>query len=146
MEIDIKYFDELSTTELYEILRLRSEVFVVEQDCVYQDVDNKDMKALHIIGKSEGKIVAYARCFKPGDYFEEAAIGRVIVDYNHRKHGYGHEITDAAILAIKERFDTERIKLSGQTYLVIFYESHGFKTVGDRYMEDGIPHIAMVKS
>ncbi len=146
MEIEIKTFEELTTNQLYEILQLRSEVFVVEQDCVYQDVDGKDERALHILGIEEGKLVAYARCFERGDYFDEASIGRVLVRENYRKLGYGHEITKASIKAIKTKYKADKIKISAQTYLVIFYESHGFKTVGDRYLEDGIPHIAMIRA
>ncbi|MDT0642705.1 GNAT family N-acetyltransferase [Zunongwangia sp. F363] len=146
MEIEIKEFPDLNLEELYEILQLRSEIFVVEQDCVYQDIDGKDQKALHILGKKEGKIVAYTRCFDNGFYFEEAAIGRVLVKMEERKYGYGHKIMQASIAAIKERFKTENIKLSAQQYLIKFYESHGFSTTGEGYLEDGIPHIAMVKT
>lgn len=146
MEIEIKTFEELTSKQLYEVLQLRCEVFVVEQDCVYQDVDGKDERALHILGYEEGLLVAYARCFQSGDYFDEASIGRVLVRENYRKMGYGHEITKAAINAIKTKYKADKIKISAQTYLVIFYESHGFKTTGDRYLEDGIPHIAMVRA
>lgn len=145
MEITVKTFDELTTYELYELLQLRTEVFVVEQDCVYQDLDGKDTKALHIIGKKGEKIIAYTRCFKPGIYFEEASIGRVVVDQKHRKFMLGHEIMKASIEAIKDHYKTEKIKLSAQTYLMHFYESLGFQAVGEGYLEDGIPHIAMVK-
>lgn len=146
MEIEIKTFEELTSKQLYEVLQLRCEVFVVEQDCVYQDVDGKDERALHVLGYEEGLLVAYARCFQSGDYFDEASIGRVLVRENYRKMGYGHEITKAAINAIKTKYKADKIKISAQTYLVIFYESHGFKTTGDRYLEDGIPHIAMVRA
>jgi len=146
MEIEVKNFEELSTNELYAILQLRSEVFVVEQDCVYQDIDGKDERALHIMGWENGILVAYTRCFQAGDYFDEASIGRVLVRENYRKMGYGHAITKASIEAIKTNFKADKIKLSAQVYLVIFYESHGFKTFGDRYMEDGIPHIAMLRA
>lgn len=145
MNISIKKFNELSLNELYQILQLRSEVFVVEQDCVYQDIDGKDDKALHIIGEVNGEIVAYTRCFDKGFYFEEAAIGRVVVKDNQRKYGYGHQIMKASIEAIKDHFGTENIKLSAQQYLIKFYESHGFTSIGEGYLEDGIPHIAMVK-
>ncbi|WP_432412315.1 GNAT family N-acetyltransferase [Rasiella sp. SM2506] len=144
MEITVKTFEELTLNELHDILQLRSEVFVVEQDCVYQDIDGKDQKALHVIGKKEGKIVAYTRCFEPGIYFEEAAIGRVVVAVKERKYGFGHDVMKASILAIKKRYHTESIKLSAQTYLIKFYESHNFVTTGEEYLEDGIPHIAMV--
>ncbi|HBC04441.1 MAG TPA: GNAT family N-acetyltransferase [Aequorivita sp.] len=146
MEIEVKNFEELSTNELYAILQLRSEVFVVEQDCVYQDIDGKDERALHIMGWENGILVAYTRCFQAGDYFDEASIGRVLVRENYRKMGYGHAITKASIEAIKTNFKADKIKISAQVYLVIFYESHGFKTFGDRYMEDGIPHIAMLRA
>lgn len=146
MEFEIKTFDQLGAQELYDILRLRSEVFVVEQDCVYQDIDNKDQKALHILGKEDGLLVAYARCFDAGVYFEEAAIGRILVRENYRRLGYGHEITKTAIRAVKSKFKADKIKISAQTYLVIFYEHHGFKTIGDRYLEDGIPHVAMIRA
>ena len=145
MKISIKTFNELSTSELYHILQLRSEVFVVEQDCVYQDIDGKDDKALHIIGKENEEVVAYTRCFDKGFYFKEASIGRVVVKEDKRKYGYGHQIMTASIQAIKERFSTNHIKLSAQQYLVKFYESHGFETEGEGYLEDGIPHIAMKK-
>ncbi|MGM0933661.1 MAG: GNAT family N-acetyltransferase [Bacteroidota bacterium] len=144
LEVLIKTFEELSINELYQILQLRSEVFVVEQDCVYQDIDGKDQKALHILGYKDDVLVAYTRCFEQGFYFEEAAIGRVIVKENYRKFGYGHEILEASIKAIEERYKTTRIKLSAQQYLIDFYESHGFNTTGEGYLEDGIPHIAMV--
>jgi len=145
MKISVKKFSELTVDELYDLLQLRSEVFVVEQDCVYQDIDGKDRKALHIIGKKNGKIVAYSRCFAPGIYFHEAAIGRVVVVTGERKYGYGHDIMKASIEAINKIYKTEAIKLSAQTYLIKFYESHRFKSIGEGYLEDGIPHIAMVK-
>jgi len=146
LEVLIKSFSELTTTELYEILRLRSEVFVVEQDCVYQDVDNKDQKALHVIGFKNNKVVAYTRIFKPGDYFKNASIGRVVVAKNERTYGYGHVIIKHSITAIKNYFKENTIKISAQTYLKKFYESHNFKKVGEEYLEDGIPHIGMVKN
>ena len=145
LEIEVKKFSELNLTELYDILQLRSEVFVVEQDCVYQDIDGKDEAALHIIGYKNEKIVAYTRCFEPGYYFEEAAIGRVVVKDSERKFGYGHEIMKASDQAIQQYFQTSNIKLSAQQYLIKFYESHGYQTTGEGYLEDGIPHIAMVK-
>src|SRR5690606_17168720 len=145
MNIEIKSFHDLSLEYLYKVLQLRSQVFVVEQDCVYQDIDGKDQKALHILGFENTELVAYTRCFKPGDYFEQASIGRVIVKENFRKYGYGHEIMKASLKAILERFETTSIKLSAQQYLTAFYESHGFQQTGEGYLEDGIPHIAMIK-
>jgi ElaA protein len=145
LEVFTKSFSELTITELYEILRLRSEVFVVEQDCVYQDIDMKDQKALHVIGFKNNKVVAYTRIFKPGDYFKYASIGRVVVDLNERKFGYGHIIINHSIIAIEKIFNESIIKISAQTYLKKFYESHGFSKIGEEYLEDGIPHIGMLK-
>lgn len=145
MEIIVKTFNKLSLQELYKILQLRAEVFVVEQNCVYQDIDGKDGKALHIMGFQNNELVAYTRCFKPGDYFEMASIGRVIVKENYRQYGYGHEIMKASLSEIEKRFSTTEIKLSAQQYLTKFYETHGFLSTGKGYLEDGIPHIAMIK-
>jgi ElaA protein len=143
MNFITKNFKELTTKELYNILQLRSEVFVVEQDCVYQDVDYKDQKALHIFGFKNDKIVAYTRIFKPGDYFENASIGRVVVAEIERKFGFGHKIMKASITAIKTHFKVDKITISAQKYLKKFYESHRFIQVGEEYLEDGIPHIRM---
>jgi len=145
LDISIKTFNELSLDELYYLLQLRSEVFVVEQGCVYQDVDGKDQKALHIIGKKDNSIIAYTRIFKPGDYFKEASIGRVVVSEKARHLKYGHQLMEASIKAVETSFHTKEIKLSAQKYLEKFYNNLGFKTIGDSYLEDGIPHIAMVK-
>lgn len=146
MEIKILKFEEFSVKEIYEVLKLRCEVFVVEQDCVYQDLDGKDNKALHVLGYEDGLLIAYARCFDAGIYFEAAAIGRILVRDNYRKLGYGHQITKAAIKVVHTKLKADKIKLSAQTYLVTFYETHGFKTIGERYLEDGIPHIGMIKA
>ncbi len=145
LKLSSKKFEELSLTELYAILQLRSEIFVVEQNCVYQDIDGKDAEALHIIGKKDGKIVAYARCFAPGFYFQEAAIGRVLVSEKERKQEFAHQLMEASLQAIKEVYQTTTVKLSAQQYLTKFYEKHGFVITGKGYLEDGIPHIAMRK-
>lgn len=145
LDISVKTFNQLTLDELYYVLQLRSEVFVVEQDCVYQDVDGKDQNALHIIGKNNNIIIAYTRIFKPGDYFKEASIGRVVVSENMRYLKYGNQIMVASINTIETSFKTSKIKLSAQKYLEKFYTSLGFKTIGESYLEDGIPHIAMIK-
>lgn len=142
----VKTFEELTKQELYDLLQLRSAVFVVEQDCVYQDLDGKDTKALHVLGFKSDKLVAYTRIFGPGVYFEQASIGRVIVAKNERRHDYGNQIMKASINAIKERFNETTIKISAQCYLDKFYTNLGFKAIGDTYLEDGIPHISMIKS
>ncbi|EAQ42798.1 MULTISPECIES: GNAT family N-acetyltransferase [unclassified Polaribacter] len=139
----VKSFSELNTTELYSILQLRSEVFVVEQDCVYQDIDFKDQKALHVLGYKNDVLIAYTRIFKPGDYFDNSSIGRVLVKETERKFNYGHQIMKASLKAIKEYYKVDKITISAQKYLKKFYESHGFYQVNDEYLEDGIPHIRM---
>jgi len=145
LEWKIKRFEALSLNELYNLLQLRSEVFVVEQNCVYQDIDGKDKKALHLMGEFEGKIVAYARLFDSGDYFENASIGRVVVGTNHRDKKWGHDLMREAIAAIEHHFKTIKITISAQLYLQKFYESHGFVTTSEVYLEDDIPHIQMKK-
>ena len=146
MEFIIKYFDELTIHELYGILQLRSEVFVVEQDCVYQDLDFKDQKSLHVFGYKNDKIVAYTRIFKPGDYFDNASIGRVIIAKSERKFGFGHDLIKASIDVIKTEFKVDKITISAQLYLKKFYQMHHFFQVGEGYLEDGIPHIRMIKN
>lgn len=145
LHISVKKFQELSNTELYGILQLRSQVFVVEQQCVYQDLDDKDQKALHVIGHNEGNVVAYTRIFKPGDYVETASIGRVVVRASERKYGYGKEIMKASIQAVEECFSEKIIHVSAQLYLERFYHELGFEQIGKGYLEDGIPHIAMLR-
>lgn len=145
LDIKVKTFEEFTTQELYDVLQLRSEVFVVEQDCVYQDIDGKDLKAIHIIGYKNNKVVAYARVFKPGYYFEESSIGRVVVKENEREFKYGYDIMKASIEAIKTHYNETKIKISAQTYLKRFYNNLEFYEVGEEYLEDGIPHVAMIR-
>jgi len=146
LHIKIKLFSELSTQELYDLLQLRSEVFVVEQDCAYQDVDGKDHNALHVLGYKQDKLIAYTRIFKPELYFKEASIGRVVVVKHERQSNYGYAIMKASIKAIKDHYNETTIKISAQTYLKKFYNNLGFKIVGEEYLEDGIPHIGMIKN
>ena len=141
----IKRFNELSTHELYTVLQLRAEVFVVEQDCVYQDLDNKDLDAYHVLGVLDTKIVAYARIFKPGDYFLESSIGRIVVKKEFRKFQYGYQLVQNSILFIENNLQQNTILISAQSYLTKFYNSLGFTQVGEEYLEDGIPHIKMLK-
>ena len=143
IQFKIKPFKELSTTELYEILQLRSEVFVVEQNCVYQDIDGKDQKAIHVLGYYEGVLAAYSRLFKPQEYFSDSSIGRVIVKASHRDKKFGHDLMRISIESIQDLFQETNITISAQLYLQKFYEGHGFVTVGESYLEDDIPHIEM---
>lgn len=148
MEINwkIKRFAALSLAELYQVLQLRSEVFVVEQNCVYQDIDGKDEKALHVIGEIDGEVAAYSRLFGKGDYFNESSIGRVVVSPKHRDKKLGHDLMRESIGAIESHFETSEITISAQLYLKKFYEGHGFVAVGQPYLEDDIPHIRMEKN
>lgn len=143
----IKNFDALTREELYEILRLRSEIFVVEQNCAFQDIDEKDFCALHLFlkGKKNNNIIAYARLFQPGDYYFQASIGRVAVKLEHRREGLGHHLMNKAIEEIDKNFHTKPIKIGAQLYLKDFYEQHGFKQIDEEYIEDGILHIHMLR-
>ena len=142
-QFKIKPFNDLSVDELYQALQLRSDVFIVEQNCVYPDVDGKDSKALHLLGTFEGSIVAYARLFAPGYYFDNASIGRVVINANYRDRKWGHSLMQAAISGIKDYYGQDVITISAQLYLKKFYEGHGFIQEGDEYLEDDIPHIRM---
>lgn len=143
LQFEIKPFKRLSAQELYSILQLRSKVFVVEQNCVYQDIDGKDAKALHVIGIYEGNVVAYARLFQAGDYFDATSIGRVVVDPDCRDKKWGHDLMRQAIAGIEKYYQTSQITISAQQYLKNFYESHGFTQTSEMYLEDDIPHIEM---
>lgn len=146
LNFKIKRFNELSTKELYSLLQLRSEVFVVEQNCVYQDIDGKDEKAIHIIGYFQNELVAYSRLFNKDDYFKNASIGRVVVRSKHRDKSFGHELMNASIKAINNIFNETTIEISAQEYLQKFYETHGFIKISEVYLEDDIPHIRMKKA
>ncbi|TRX35955.1 GNAT family N-acetyltransferase [Flavobacterium restrictum] len=139
----IKPFEALTVHELYDTLQLRSLVFVVEQNCVYLDLDGKDKQALHLLGEFDGKIVAHARLFEPGISFDNASIGRVIVDPKQRDQKWGHDLMREAIAGIATHFDQTKITIGAQLYLKKFYESHGFVQTSDMYLEDDIEHIEM---
>ena len=143
--IVVKTFCELNNQELYQILRLRSEVFVVEQDCVYQDLDNKDQISIHIFQKKKNVIVAYTRIFKSGDYYKNASIGRVVVLKKYRGKELGKKIMIYSIEYIKNKLKENKIELSAQKYLEKFYKDLGFYKIGKDYLEDGIPHQRMIK-
>ena len=136
-------FNELTVQQLYDMLQLRSEVFVVEQDCVYQDIDGYDDKAYHVLFYDQNILVAYSRILPPGTYFDELSIGRVIVKESHRKLKLGHQLMDTSIEFSLKVYSSSIIKISAQQYLIKFYESHGFHIHGEGYLEDGIPHIGM---
>lgn len=141
MEWKLKKFDELSPDELYEILRLRAEVFVVEQDCVYQDLDGKDKCAYHLFLQDNNLMVAVLRILPENVSYKDPAIGRVIVKRSYRRRGIAKKMMIKAIDFIINDLGKRRIKLSGQTYLCDFYTDLGFRKVSDQYLEDGIPHF-----
>lgn len=144
MTFIFKHFSELSTDELYDILQLRAEIFVVEQDCVYNDIDGLDKNAVHQFLKKDDEIVAYSRLLKPGTRFPHYSIGRVIVAQSERGTGLGIQMMEEAKQFILNNWQAEKIKISAQKYLRNFYEDLGFKIVTDEYLEDGIPHFGMI--
>ena len=140
----VKHFDALYVSELYDIISLRDLVFVVEQKCIYQDADGRDKFAFHLMGfGTDGILLAYCRLFAPGLVYLEASIGRVVTHPLVRGTGLGKELMREAILQVKELYNTECIRISGQLYLKKFYESLGFQAFGEVYLEDDIEHISM---
>lgn len=146
MQVEIRTFEELSKQELYELLKLRAEIFVVEQDCVYNDLDNRDQYAIHVLGKQNEEIVAYSRILPENTRFKEMSIGRVVVSSSQRGKNLGKEIMNECINYIyNELMDSDKqIRISAQCYLNKFYAELGFITVSNEYMEDGIPHVEMI--
>ena len=145
MKTVLKHFHELTIQELYNILQLRSEVFVVEQNCIYQDIDGKDQKAVHIFIKENKNVLAYSRLFNEGEYFENPSIGRVVVKKEKRGTELGKKIMVEGAKYIKETFTNKKIEISAQKYLKDFYSELGYEFTGNEYLEDGIPHIRMIK-
>lgn len=145
MKILVKPFHALTTEELYALLQLRSEIFVVEQQCIYLDMDGADALALHVMGYEQGKLAAYTRIFRAGDNMELPSIGRVAVQKKFRGQGRGYEIMKASLTAIESEFGEKEVAISAQTYLIEFYNDLGFKKIGDIYLEDDIPHIKMIR-
>ena len=142
MQSVVKRFQELTVDELYAILRLRSAVFVVEQNCVYQDIDDVDQEAWHVYIKDGEEIVGYARVIEKGKRLDEVSIGRVISLY--RRKGIGSKVMELAKSVAKEKFGATKIKIGAQIQARPFYEQIGFKPVSKQYLEDGIPHIYMI--
>ncbi|GAB2618171.1 GNAT family N-acetyltransferase [Belliella aquatica] len=141
----LKTFHELNVDELYDLLRLRSEVFVVEQNCVFLDLDDKDQKCFHLLLYQENELVAYTRIVPAGLSYEEVAIGRVVSSPAFRGKGLGRKVMELTLEACYQLFGSCDIRLGAQTYALGFYESLGFKSDGEIYDEDGIEHIEMVR-
>jgi ElaA protein len=146
MEINWRcvFFDALSVQELYAVILLRIEVFSIEQQCIYQDLDKKDYHCYHLMGFREDTLVAYARILPPGIAFSEASIGRVVTSREVRGKGAGRALLAKAIPTARELFGPGPLRIGAQLYLKKFYESFGFVTAGDIYLEDAIPHIGMI--
>jgi ElaA protein len=144
MEWKIKKFDELSSRELYDILQQRVDVFVVEQNCAYAEIDGKDVDAYHLFAVDDGKVAAYTRILLPGVSFDEVSIGRVLVNMGYRGEGLGQELMKKTMGFVTEELKEKSIRISAQEYLLEFYLSLGFEEASDVYIEDGIPHMDMV--
>ena len=139
-------FEGLSAFDLYAVLQLRSEIFVVEQACVFQDIDGTDAQALHVLGSVKGALVAYARCFPAGVKFAEASLGRVATRASMRGTGAGHALVSQAIACVLAQWGPQDIRIGAQAKLEDFYRQHGFEVAGPPYLEDGIAHIDMLRA
>ena len=143
MEKLIKQFNELTTRQLFDIYKLRSVVFVVEQNCPYQDVDDKDLEAYHVMFYEKNDLVAYSRILPPGHSYSAPRIGRVVVSPDLRKADNGTKLMQFCLAKTNELFKDQEIVISAQTYLLNFYTGLGFKAEGEEYLEDDIPHVKM---
>lgn len=141
----LKAFVELSNYELYEVLKLRSKVFVVEQNCVFLDMDDKDTKCLHLMGFADSALVAYSRLVPAGVSYKEMSIGRVVTDPDYRAKGMGMELMELSVEKAIESYGEGPIRIGAQLYLKAFYERFGFNINSAEYIEDGIPHIEMLR-
>ena len=146
LDWQLKEFNDLSVSELYAILQLRNEVFVVEQNCPYQDADDKDQKSLHFMGWDANTLVAYTRIIPQGISYAEASIGRVVTSPKYRRTGAGRQLMQLSISNTLQQFNCTQIKIGAQLYLKQFYETLGFVQCSDQYLEDDIPHIEMLLS
>lgn len=144
--VDWQPFASLSTKKLYEILQLRTQVFVLEQQCLYQDLDGHDEKATHGCVVHEGKLIGYIRVFAPGDYYQEASLGRIVSAPDARGTGLGKHLIQGALAWFAKHYPASPIKIWAQHYLVDFYKSHGFECIGEPGLEDGILHVMMLRA
>lgn len=147
MQFILKHFNDLSVPELYDLLQLREEVFQIEQNCIYKDIDDKDKECYHLLFYKAKELVAYCRIVPKGiSYDEYVSIGRVVSKPKYRKEGFGRLLMKEAMIQMQNLFPDLPIKISAQKYLQKFYESYGFVAEEEWYMEDNIPHIAMIHS
>lgn len=144
MNWNLKKFKELNVEEIYKILTLRNEIFIVEQECAYLDCDDKDLNSYHLFSEENGEIIAYLRILEKGVSYDEISIGRVAVKKNYRGKGISREMLLKAIDFVENNLNEDTIKIQAQAYLLNFYNSLGFKAVSEEYLEDNIPHIDML--
>lgn len=137
-------FQQLSVDDLYAVLQLRSAVFVVEQRCLFQDLDGSDHQAIHLRGLRDGQLLAYARCFAPGVQFDEACIGRIATRLDARGTGLGHQLVAQALDLVRSTWGAQPVRIGAQARLKDFYRRHGFADTGIDYVEDGIDHVEML--
>jgi len=143
----IKHFKDLTVDEYFEILHLRIAIFVVEQNCPYQEVDEKDRESYHLFGKTENnKVIAVSRIVNPGISYQEISIGRVALKKEHRGKGIADKMMEKTFQFIADKIGQQDIRISAQKYLFNYYTKHGFQQVGEMYLEDNIPHIEMLKT
>ncbi len=146
MKFKVKKFSKLSINELYDLLQLRQQIFVLEQNCIYLDADGIDKKSLHLLGVVDKKIVAYARIIPVGISYTTPSIGRVVIDEKHRGKKYAYELMEKAIELAVSKMKAKKITISAQLYLKDFYEKLGFKTIGDVYLDCDLPHLKMINN
>ncbi len=139
----VKEFNSLTASDIYKILKLRQDIFIIEQDCIYEDIDNLDQSSEHLMLFDGETLVAYSRIVPPGKKFEDYSIGRIIVEKGYRGKNFGREIVKKSLSILKER-NADIVRIEAQEYLLDFYTSLGFRAISDSYPVDGIPHIEMI--
>tara|TARA_Y100000746_G_C15337125_1_gene380223 strand:+ start:30 stop:473 length:444 start_codon:yes stop_codon:yes gene_type:complete len=145
MKFYIKKYNDLTLDNLYDLLSLRQSVFVVEQNCPYEDVDQKDKICFHLLGYKNKELIAYSRIFPPDSFYKESvSIGRIVVLKSYRKKGIGLSLINESLNFVESNFGKINIRIEAQSYLKEFYSKFGFKIISDEYLEDGIPHFSMI--
>jgi ElaA protein len=139
-------FEALMNGQLYAVLQLRSEVFVVEQRCLFLDMDGADADAMHLLGMRQGRLVAYARCLAAGVSYPQASLGRILTHKSVRGTGVGHALVEEALACLERQWGAQPIRIGAQAHLEAFYRQHGFLKTGPLYLEDGIPHLEMLRA
>jgi len=146
LSLTVARFDDLSARDVHDALRLRQDVFIVEQDCVFHEIDGRDPLAWHVLGRRDDRLVAYSRVFEPGVVGVEASIGRIVTDPSVRGSGLGHQLFRESLRVVERVAPGAPIRLAAQHHLERFYGGYGFVGIGDKYIEDGIYHLDMVRA